>query len=134
MGGIPMESNPVPGVGERATLEAVGQFNDAFCRHDVDSVMRTMTEDCVFENTCPPPDGERYQGQGPVRGFWERFFRSSPDAIFETEETFAAGDRCVVRWLYRWVDGEGKPGHIRGVDVFRVRDGKVAEKLSYVKG
>ncbi|MBS1243923.1 MAG: hypothetical protein H6R41_460, partial [Deltaproteobacteria bacterium] len=24
--------------------------------------------------------------------------------------------------------------HIRGVDVFRVRDGKVAEKLSYVKG
>ncbi len=28
-------------------------------------------------------------------------------------------------------DGEG---HVRGVDVFRVRDGKVAEKLSYVKG
>ena len=25
-------------------------------------------------------------------------------------------------------------GSIRGVDVFRVQDGKVAEKLSYVKG
>jgi hypothetical protein len=25
-------------------------------------------------------------------------------------------------------------GHVRGVDVFRVRGGKVAEKLSYVKG
>ena len=47
---------------------------------------------------------------------------------------FAAGDRCTVRWLYRWVDADGKDGHIRGVDVFRVRDGKVAEKLAYVKG
>ena len=28
----------------------------------------------------------------------------------------------------------GGPGHARGVDVIRVRDGKVAEKLSYVKG
>jgi hypothetical protein len=27
-----------------------------------------------------------------------------------------------------------RPGHVRGVDVLRVRGGKVAEKLSYVKG
>jgi hypothetical protein len=29
---------------------------------------------------------------------------------------------------------EDKPGHVRGIEVFRVRDGKVAEKVSYVKG
>jgi hypothetical protein len=46
---------------------------------------------------------------------------------------FAAGDRCVVRWRYDWVR-EGEAGHVRGVDLFRVREGKVAEKLSYVKG
>jgi ketosteroid isomerase-like protein len=118
----------------KATLEAIDRFNQAFGRHDVNGVMRAMTADCVFENTCPPPDGERYVGQKDVRGFWERFFRSSPGAAFETEEIFAAGDRCALRWLYRWVDGAGKPGHIRGVDVFRVRDGKVSEKFSYVKG
>jgi len=39
----------------------------------------------------------------------------------------------VVRCAYSWVK-EGKPGHVRGVDVFRVRDGQVVEKLSYVKG
>ena len=38
-------------------------------------------------------------------------------------------DRVVQRWRYSWADG-----HVRGVDVFRIRDGKVAEKLSYVKG
>lgn len=43
------------------------------------------------------------------------------------------GDRCVVRWIYHKTK-EGKPWHLRGVDVFKVRDGKVSEKLSYVKG
>jgi ketosteroid isomerase-like protein len=129
-----MKSAPDRRGGAKATLEAIERFNDAFGRHDVDGVMEAMTDDCVFENTCPPPDGERYEGKESVRGFWERFFRSSPSAVFETEEIFAAGQRCVVRWRYRWVDESGKPGHIRGVDVFRVREGKVAEKLSYVKG
>jgi ketosteroid isomerase-like protein len=117
-----------------STLEAVRRFNEAFDRLDVDGVMAAMTEDCVFENTCPPPDGERYMGQGSVRTFWERFFSSSPDARFTTEDIFAAKDRCVVRWRYDWTSKDGTPGHIRGVDIFRVRDGKVAEKFSYVKG
>lgn len=118
-----------------ATLAAVERFNAAFNRHDVDAVMAAMTDDCVFENTLPPPDGRRFQGQAAVRAVWEEFFRTSPDAVFETEEMFAAGDRCVVRWRYRWApDRPGLPGHVRGVDLFRVRDGRVAEKLSYVKG
>ncbi len=112
-----------------ATLTTIERFNDAFNRHDVDAVMALMTEDVVFENTSPPPDGERYEGQAAVRAFWERFFGGSPGAHFEAEESLAAGDRCVVRWRYSWGDG-----HIRGVDVFRVQEGKVAEKLSYVKG
>jgi ketosteroid isomerase-like protein len=49
------------------------------------------------------------------------------------EELFAAGERCVVRWVHRWIDQAGQSAHQRGVDVLRVRDGKVAEKLYYVK-
>jgi ketosteroid isomerase-like protein len=123
-----------PSAETAATLEAVRRFNAAFGRRDVDAVMTLMTEDCVFENTCPPPDGERHVGQAAVRRCWERFFRESPAATFETEEIFAAGPRCVVRWLYRWRNADGSAGHVRGVDVLRVRDGRVAEKLSYVKG
>lgn len=117
-----------------ATLAAVRRFTDAFARHDVDGVMAAMTEDCVFENTCPAPAGERHVGQAEVRRCWERFFRETPSAAFETEEVFGAGSRCVVRWIYRWRAAPGAADHVRGVDVFRVRDGKVAEKLSYVKG
>lgn len=115
------------------TLAAIDAFNEAFNRHDVAQVMALMTEDCVFENTYPPPDGTRLEGQAAVRAFWEQLFRDSPKAHFEAEEIFGAGDRAVVRWRYSW-GGAGEPGHIRGVDIMRVRDGKVAEKLSYVKG
>jgi ketosteroid isomerase-like protein len=117
-----------------STLKAIQRFNEATNRHDVDGMMALMTDEVVFESTAPP-SGERQEGQVAVRSAWEALFRSAPSVVFETEEAFAAGDRCVVRWLYRWaVDRPGEPGHVRGVDIFRVRDGKVAEKLSYVKG
>ena len=112
------------------TIAAVSAFNEAFNRHDVEAVMALMTEDCLLDNTFPPPDGTRYEGQAAVRAFWEKMLRSTPDAHFEAEDIFAAGDRCTVRWRYTFNGTQ----HIRGVDVIRVRDGKVAEKLAYVKG
>ena len=115
------------------TLAVVRRFNEAFNRHDVDGIMEMMTADCVFENTRPAPDGTRVEGAAAVRAVWERLFASSPQAHFEVSDMFAAGDRAVVLWTYRWVKDSG-PGHVRGVDVFLVRDGRVAEKLSYVKG
>ena len=111
------------------TRETVEAFNDAFGRHDVDTVMSLMTDDCIFENTLPPPDGERFVGQAAVRKFWTDFFHDTPKARFEAEEMVVAGDRAVVRWRFDWGDG-----HVRGIDLIKVRDGKVAEKLSYVKG
>jgi ketosteroid isomerase-like protein len=113
----------------KSTEAAVGAFNEAFGRHDVDAVMALMTDDCIFENTLPIPDGERHVGQAAVRQFWQKFFSESPNVTFETEEMVVAGDRAVVRWRFDWGDG-----HVRGIDLFKVRDGKVAEKLSYVKG
>jgi hypothetical protein len=60
---------------------------------------------------------------------WRVFFTDSPASQFEIEEMFGAGDRVIVRWLYSWADG-----HVRGADLMRVRAGRVAESLAYVKG
>ncbi len=122
-----------PNVNPDSTRAVIERFNEAFNRHDVEGVMNLMTHDCIFENTNPPPDGARLVGAGEVRAYWQKIFASNPDARFEVEDIIVAGDRCVVRWIYHKTK-EGKPWHLRGVDVFRVRDGKVSEKLSYVKG
>jgi ketosteroid isomerase-like protein len=115
-------------------LEVVKQFNEALNQRDVDTLMRLMSADCVFENTSPTPDGTRYVGQVAVRAFWENFFIGSAQATIETEEIFEQDNRCTMLWIYRWVDLEGNAGHIRGVDVYRLQDGLITEKLSYVKG
>lgn len=115
------------------SLRLVEAFHHAFNGGDIEALMRLIADDCVFENTRPPPDGERFVGRVAVRSAWEAFFRRSPEAHFDIEEMFAAGDRCVVRWRYTWVR-DGAPGHVRGVDIFRIRDGRIREKLSYVKG
>jgi ketosteroid isomerase-like protein len=116
-----------------STVAAVDTFNEAFNRHDVDAVMAVMTDDCVFESTAPP-EGTRHVGQAAVRAAWEEFFRATPTARFDAEDVIATGDRCVVQWRFTWQDDDGTEGCVRGVDVIRVRDGKVAEKFAYVKG
>ena len=114
-------------------MQVVRRFNEAFNRHDVRELMSLMTDDVFFENTNPPPDGARFVGQADVRAFWERFFAANPDARFDTDEMFSVGDRVVVLCVYNKTK-DGKPWHLRGVDLFRIRDGKVSEKRSYVKG
>ena len=117
-----------------ASTRLVLEFNEAFNRHDVAGMMQLMSDDCIFENTYPAPDGTVYSGKETVTQFWREFFRESPQAHIEIEEIFGLGERCVMRWRYSWVDIEGKQGHVRGVDIFRVREGFILEKLSYVKG
>lgn len=117
-----------------SAVRIVLEFNDAFNSHDVAGMMRLMSDDCVFENTYPAPDGTKYTGKETVTQFWRDFFRESPSAHIEIEEIFGLGNRCIVRWKYDWVDGAGKKGRVRGVDVFKLKDGLICEKLSYVKG
>ena len=109
-------------------IELIEQFGATWRAHDLPAALAMLTEDCVFDATGPGPDGTRHVGPDAIGQAWQPIF-DDPDSLFDAEETFAAGDRVVQRWRYSWAGG-----HVRGVDVFRLRDGLVAEKLSYVKG
>jgi predicted SnoaL-like aldol condensation-catalyzing enzyme len=117
-----------------SAIRVVLEFNEAFNRHDVAGMMRLMSDDCIFENTDPAPDGTVYSGKEAVTQFWQDFFRESPHANIKIEEIFGYGERCIMRWRYSWVNLAGEKGHVRGVDIFRVKNGSICEKLSYVKG
>ncbi|MCB9420144.1 MAG: nuclear transport factor 2 family protein [Ardenticatenaceae bacterium] len=115
-------------------VRTVLKFNEAFNRHDAAGMMQLMSDDCLFENTTPPPDGAVYSGKEAVTQYWHEFFQQSPQARIEIEEIFGLGFRCIMRWRYEWVDAAGQKGHVRGVDIFRLKDDLICEKLSYVKG
>ena len=111
-------------------LGLMDRFTAALNAHDLDAVLALVTDDIVFESTSPPPDGTRYESRAAVAQVWGDLLAATPKARFAVEEQFSDGSgRAVVRWRYDW--GEG---HVRGVDIIRVRDGRLAESLAYVKG
>ncbi|HYO82705.1 MAG TPA: nuclear transport factor 2 family protein [Bryobacteraceae bacterium] len=69
------------------------------------------------------------EGKTAVVAFWREWFARNRDAKFENEEMIVSGDRAVVRWVSRRTQN-GRPWRLRGVDIFTVRDGKIAEKLA----
>jgi uncharacterized protein (TIGR02246 family) len=118
--------------GASATADAeiedvVSRFGAAWGAHDLAATLALITDDCVFESTAPP-DGERYVGRAAIAAAWQPIF-DDRDSQFTVEASFVAAPRVVQYWRYDWAGG-----HVRGIDVFTVRDGLVAEKLAYVKG
>ncbi len=130
---IPMRSERNVQSREHVTRKTIDSFNEAFNRHDAEALTAYLTEDTVFEDTSPAPDGKRIEGKTAVVEFWRGWFARNCDARFEAEDVIISGNRATVLWVYRKMRN-GQPWHLRGVDVFTVRDGKVAAKLAYVKG
>ena len=128
-----MTAEQTPSIAPSTTRLIIDRFNEAFNRHDAGALAPLLTDDTVFEDTSPAPDGQRIEGRAAVVEFWRNWFARNAAAVFEAEDVIVAGDRAVVRWVYR-KPRNGQPWHLRGVDVFTVRDGKVAAKLAYVKG
>ena len=86
---------------EQATRSAIDNFNVAFNRHDADTVAALLTDDTVFEDTSPPPDGRRVEGKAAVVEFWRGWFQGNADAHFEAEEVIVSGNRATVLWVYQ---------------------------------
>jgi ketosteroid isomerase-like protein len=114
--------------GAESAAVIVGRFNAAWNDHDLATALALTSEDCEFESTSPAPDGQRCTGRAAIGAAWKPIF-DDPASRFTIEDSFSAGPRVVQRWRYDWAGG-----HVRGIDVLTVANGKVTQKLAYVKG
>lgn len=115
------------------TMRLALAFAEAFNEQDAARMVRSMSDDCRFESSEPAPDGAIYTGKEAIQQYWQQFFQAYPQARIDVEEAFGLGKRCVIRWRREW-DASGKKQHVRGVDIFRVKQGALCEHFSYVKG
>ena len=83
---------------DQATRATIDSFNEVFNRHDADGLAALLTEDTVFEDTSPAPDGRRIEGKVAVVDFWRGWFARYADARFEAGEVIVSGSRATVRW------------------------------------
>ena len=116
------------------TLEFLEAFGAAWNRHDVDAIMASMADDCVFDITAGPDVvGKRYEGRERVRQAVARVFGIWPDAHFGNAQHFVSGDRGVSEWIFTGTRADGTRMEVKGCDVFTFRSGKIVHKDSYFK-
>src|SRR5512145_881045 len=122
-----------PAMASAVTPEFLDAFGDAMNRHDLDAIMKFMTDDCVFESYAGPDVwGTRYEGQDQVRAGFAKIWAVCPDARFGSARYFICGDRGVSEWVFTGTR-EGRRIEVNGCDLFTFRDGKIAVKNAFRK-
>ncbi|TQS29723.1 nuclear transport factor 2 family protein [Microbispora sp. KK1-11] len=115
---------------QRTTAEVIDRFNHAFVHHDPEILDDLIADDCVMEAIQPAPDGERVEGRQACLTFW-RALADDRTTQFGPEDVWVDGDRATILWRYRF--GEGPEDSVRGVNLMRVRDGRIIAALGYSK-
>jgi ketosteroid isomerase-like protein len=113
-----------------STEETIDRFNHAFIAHDPSVLPALVAENCVMEAIEPAPDGARLVGRRACLDFWQALVNDTTTQ-FAPERVSVAGEEATIMWRYRF--GEGDREYVRGVNLMRVRDGKIVEALGYSK-
>jgi hypothetical protein len=109
------------------TETVIEQFNEAFRLRAPEMLEDIIAADCVMEGVGPAPDGNRWAGYDECLSGWRELVLE-PSIRFEVEHVDVDGDRAVIRW--RLISDEAT---FRGVNLMRLRDGKIVEALGYGK-
>ena len=116
------------------TVETLDAFANAGNRHDVDTIMSFMTDDCVFESSAGPEVcGTRSVGRAAVRAAYVEVWMNFPDAQWVGARHFVSGDRGVSEWTFTGTRADGTRVEVHGCDLFTFQGGRIALKNSYRK-
>ena len=77
------------------------------------------------------PTARATRARTPASLLWTKI-ATTPDIHFETERIMARGDRGIIQWRLVW--GPDHSSSVRGVNLMRVRAGRIVEAQGYVKG
>ncbi len=114
----------------RTTREVLDLYNEAFRLHDPAFLEDLIADECVIEDSGPAPGGILREGREACLARWSEL-AANRDLSFTPETADILGDLAVQPWGLRW--GDGELDHVRGVNLIRIRDGKIVEARGYVK-
>ena len=107
--------------------ELIERYNDAWNRQDLDAIHADHHPDVVFHNHTAD---ERAEGADAVRTHIAAIFHNNPTLRFETRSLQVGEDFAVCEWTAT-AERDGRAVEWDGVDVFPIRDGKIARKDVY---
>ena len=116
------------------TTDLLAQFSAAWNRHDIDSLMNFMHQECIFQTAVGPDAcGTRHEGIDAVRAAFESAWINVPDAQWLNDRHFVDGDFGVSEWTFVGTAADGSRIETDGVDIFTFKDGKIQMKNVFRK-
>jgi hypothetical protein len=103
--------------------ELIERYNAAWNAQDLDAIHAAHDRDIVFHNHTAD---ERAEGADAVRAHIARIFQNNPTLRFTTRSLHVGDDFAVCEWTASTGSREWD-----GIDVFPLRDGKIARKDVY---
>jgi len=115
----------------------VERFAAALSAHDMAAFADLFAEDYVNHQrsaAAPAPPAGKSQKQGTL-AFFQARLTGIPDLRVSIETSLAAGDKAAASFVYEGAHGgvyygvapTGRPMRFTSCDIFRVRDGRIAE-------
>lgn len=117
------------------TVELLAAFGAAWNRHDIDTLMSFMTDDCEFHAVAGPDRlGRSFIGREAVREGFQLAWQTVPDAQWLDAVHCVVGDRGFTECTFCGTRAaDGLRVEARMVDVFSFRDGKIRVKNAFRK-
>jgi len=111
------------------------QFGKAFNRGDIEGILACVTDDFEWRLAEGPdaPDGKVVRGKEAVRAALEERDRAIAEMRFSETAVTIAGDTVFGTFRAVGKTRDGRNIDRRGVDIYRIRDGRIALKDSYWK-
>jgi uncharacterized protein (TIGR02246 family) len=107
--------------------ELIERYDAAWNAQDLVEIDALHHDEIVFENHTA---GERAEGRDAVREHIAAIFRHNPTLRFRSRGLRVANDFAVSEWTAT-VTRDGRTLEWDGVDVFPLRDGRIARKDVY---
>lgn len=116
------------------TPEKLAEFSAAWNRHDIDSLMGFMSDDCVFQTAAGPDScGTRHEGLTAVRAAFENAWINIPDAQWINDRHFVHENFGLSEWTFIGTAADGSRIETDGVDIFTFKNGKIQLKNAFRK-
>jgi hypothetical protein len=109
------------------TVDYLVHFLDCWNRHDIDGILGTLTDDCLYITG----DGVRLNGPEEIRAGLTRFLETYPDAHWYDDAHFVSGSRGASEWILTATGPEGARVELDSCDLFEFREGKISKVSAY---
>jgi ketosteroid isomerase-like protein len=107
----------------------VERINTTLAKGDFETYLAACADDVQWTIVGEPP----LKGKEAIRQFMSSMSKENKDTpAFTVDAVFGEGEFVAAHGPMKMKDKEGKLGSYRYCDIYRFRNGKIAEQTSYV--